>query len=137
MDRVNRLIYIGLVTVLTAACNPSTQKNKKEMTTDLKKTGMVEITTFKLKKGVFIKDFEKAALSMQKEFLEKQNGFLKRTLSVSQDSIWTDVVCWADQQSFEKTSALAEKSILVLPFMEKIDFKSVKINLNTPIIIEE
>jgi len=137
MDRVNRLIYIGLVTVLTAACNPSTQKNKKEMTTDLKKTGMVEITTFKLKKGVFIKDFEKAALSMQKEFLEKQNGFLKRTLTVSQDSIWNDMVCWADQKSFEKTSALAEKSILVLPFMEKIDFKSVKINLNTPIIIEE
>ena len=133
---MNRLIYFGLVTVLTAACNPSTQ-NQKEMTTDLKKTGMVEITTFKLNKGVFIKDFGKAALSMQKKFLEKQNGFLKRTLSVSQDSIWTDVVCWADQQSFEKTSALAEKSILVLPFMEKIDFKSVKINLNTPIIIEE
>jgi len=136
MDSMNRLIYFGLVTVLTAACNPSTQ-NQKEMTTDLKKTGMVEITTFKLNKGVFIKDFGKAALSMQKKFLEKQNGFLKRTLSVSQDSIWTDVVCWADQQSFEKTSALAEKSILVLPFMEKIDFKSVKINLNTPIIIEE
>jgi len=132
-----RLILIGLATAVITACNPSTQKNKKEMTTDLKKTGMVEITTFKLKKGVFIKDFEKAALSMQKEFLEKQNGFLKRTLTVSQDSIWNDMVCWADQKSFEKTSALAEKSILVLPFMEKIDFKSVKINLNTPIIIEE
>jgi len=132
-----RLILIGLATAVITACNLSTQKNKKEMTTDLKKTGMVEITTFKLKKGVYIKDFEKAALSMQKEFLEKQNGFLKRTLTVSQDSIWNDMVCWADQKSFEKTSALAEKSILVLPFMEKIDFKSVKINLNTPIIIEE
>ena len=32
---------------------------------------------------------------------------------------------------------IAETSELVLPFMEKIDFNSVKMNLTTPVIIEE
>jgi hypothetical protein len=32
---------------------------------------------------------------------------------------------------------LAETSELVLPFMEKIDFNSVKVSPTTPVIIEE
>lgn len=99
--------------------------------------GMVEITTFKLNQGVTRKDFEISARSMQKDFLEKQNGFIKRTLTVSEDSTWTDVVFWKDQESAEKTMKLSETSELVLPFMEKIDFNSVKMNLTTPVIIEE
>jgi hypothetical protein len=74
---------------------------------------------------------------MQKDFLESQNGFIKRTLTVTEDSIWTDVVFWKDQQSAEKSMKLAETSELVLPFMEKIDFSSVKMSLSTPVIIEE
>lgn len=89
---MNRLIYIGLVTALTTACNPSTQ-NQEEMTMQVKKTGMVEITTFKLNQGVSVNDFEK--------------------------------------------SALVENSELVLPFMEKIDYNSVKMNLTIPILMEE
>lgn len=133
---MNRIILFGLAMAMTTACNPSTQ-NQKETTMNEKKTGMVEITTFKLNQGVAIKDFEQSARSMQKDFFEKQSGFIKRTLTISKDSIWTDVVFWQDQQSFEKTMRLAEKSELVLPFMEQIDFNSVKMNLTTPILIEE
>lgn len=133
---MNRIILIGLAMAIMTACNPSTQ-NQKETTMNEKKTGMVEITTFKLNQGVAIKDFEQSARAMQKDFFEKQSGFIKRTLTISKDSIWTDVVFWQDQQSFEKTMRLAEKSELVLPFMEKIDFNSVKMNLTTPILIEE
>lgn len=133
---MNRFILIGIATAFMMSCNPSTQ-NKKEMTMEQPMTGMVEITTFKLIQGVTTKDFEQSARSMQKDFLEKQNGFIKRTLTVSEDSIWTDVVFWKDQQSAEKTMKLAETSELVLPFMEKIDFNSVKMNLTTPVIIEE
>lgn len=133
---MNRIILIGLATAFMMSCNPSTQ-NKKEMTMKHQTTGMVEITTFKLNQGVTAKDFEQSARAMQKDFLEKQNGFIKRTLTVSEDGIWTDVVFWEDQLSAEKTMKLAETSELVLPFMEKIDFNSVKMSLTTPVIIEE
>jgi hypothetical protein len=98
---------------------------------------MVEITTFKLNQGVTISDFEQVARTMQKDFLEKQNGFVKRTLTVSQDSIWTDIVFWQDKHNVEEAMKVAETSEYVLPFMEKIDFNSVKMNLTSPIIIEE
>lgn len=133
---MNRIILFGLATAFMVSCNTSTQ-NKKEMTMEYQKAGMVEITTFKLYQGVNEKDFEQSARDMQKDFLVKQNGFIKRTLTVSQDSIWTDVVFWKDKQSAEKTMKLAETSELVLPFMEKIDFNSVKMNFTTPVIIEE
>lgn len=133
---MNRFILIGLATAFMLSCNSSTQ-NKKEMTMEQQTAGMVEITTFKLNQGVTRKDFEISARLMQKDFLEKQNGFIKRTLTVSEDSTWTDVVFWKDQESAEKTMKLSETSELVLPFMEKIDFNSVKMNLTTPVIIEE
>jgi hypothetical protein len=133
---MNRIILIGLAAAFMMSCNPSNQK-KKEMTMEQQMTGLMEITTFKLKHGVKEKDFEQSARAMQKDFLEKQNGFIKRTLTVSEDSIWTDVVFWKDQQSADKTMKLAETSELVVPFMEKIDFKSVKMSLTTPVIIEE
>ena len=133
---MNRIILIGFATAFMMSCKSSTQ-NKKEMTIEQPMTGMVEITTFKLNQGVTTKDFEQSARSMQKDFLEKQNGFIKRTLTVSDDSTWTDVVFWKDQESAEKTMKLSETSELVLPFMEKIDFNSVKMSLTTPVIIEE
>ena len=102
-----------------------------------KKIGMVEISTFKLNQGVTISDFEQVARTMQKDFLEKQNGFVKRTLTVSEDSIWTDIVFWQDKHNVEEAMKVAETSEYVLPFMEKIDFNSVKMNLTSPIIIEE
>lgn len=133
---MTKSILIGLATAFIMSCNPSTQ-NKKEMTMEQQTVGMVEITTFKLNHGVTAKDFEKSARSMQKDFLEKQNGFIQRTLTVSEDSTWTDVVFWKDQESAQTTMKLSETSELVLPFMEKIDFNSVKLNLTTPVIIEE
>ncbi len=133
---MNRIILIGLATAILMSCNPSTQ-NKKEMTMEQQTVGMVEITTFKLNQGVTAKDFEQFARAMQKDFLEKQNGFIKRTLTVSEDSTWTDVVFWKDHECAENTMKLSETSKLVLPFMEKIDFNSVKMSLSTPVIIEE
>jgi hypothetical protein len=130
------MIFIGLAAAFMMSCKPSTH-TKKEMTMEQQMTGMVEITTFKLNQGVTANDFEQSARTMQKDFLEKQNGFIKRTLTVSVDSIWTDIVFWEDQQSAENTMKLAETSESVLPFMEKIDFNSVKMNLTSPVIIEE
>ncbi len=133
---MNRIILIGLATAFMMSCNTSTQ-NKKEMTMEQQTTGMVEITTFKLNKGVAAKDFEQSARAMQKNFLEKQNGFIQRTLTVSEDSIWTDVVFWTNKESHGTAMQIAEKSETVVPFMGKIDFNSVKMRLTNPVIIGE
>lgn len=133
---MNRIISIGLVMATINACNPSNQ-HQNETTMNEKKTGIVEITTFKLNQGVAEKDFIQLASEMQKDFLEKQRGFIKRTLTVSPDSTWTDLVFWQDQQSVERTMQIAEKSELVIPFMNKIDFSSVKMNLSTPVLTEK
>lgn len=81
---MTRLIFTALIMAFTAACHPLTQKEKARQEIN---TGMVEITTFKLNQGVPIQDFEQLALSMQKEFLEKQPGFVRRTLAMSPDSM--------------------------------------------------
>ncbi|MGF1637166.1 MAG: hypothetical protein ACFCUU_08845 [Cyclobacteriaceae bacterium] len=133
---MNRLIFIGLLASLISACNPSTQNHEK-MNEPNYSTKVVEITNFSLHHGVSIEDFKNLATQMQAAFLSKQHGFVKRTLTISADSIWTDIVYWQDQQSFENAMKLAETSEEVLPFMEKIDFNSVKMNLTTPIILEE
>lgn len=130
-----RSILVGLAAVILTSCE--SVQNQTEMTGTQEKTGIVEITTFRLIPGVKVKDFKESTIVMQKEFLEKQHGFVKRTLTVSADSVWTDIVYWQDEQSAEKTMQLAEKSELALPFMEKIDFNSVKMNLTTPILTEE
>lgn len=130
-----RSILVGLAAVILTSCESA--QNQTEMTGTQEKTGIVEITTFRLTPGVKVKDFKESTLLMQKEFLEKQNGFVKRTLTVSADSVWTDIVYWKDQQSAEKTMQLAEKSELALPFIEKIEFNSVKMNFTTPILTEE
>jgi hypothetical protein len=74
---MNRIILIGLATAFMMSCKPSTQK-EKEMAMEQQMTGMVEITTFKLNQGVTAKDFEQSALSMQKDFLEKQKRVYKK-----------------------------------------------------------
>jgi len=133
---MRRLILIGFATTMLAACNQTT-KNQQDMKTNDEKVGLIEITTFKLNQGITEIEFKNSALSMQKDFLEQQNGYIKRTLTVSQDSLWTDIVFWKDQQSAEMAMQAAEKSELVVPFMEKIDFNSTKMNLTTPVLIEQ
>jgi hypothetical protein len=131
-----RNVLVGLAAVIIAACNPSAQ-NQQKMTTQEKNTGIVEITTFRLNQGVAIEDFEQAALSVQRQFLEKQRGFINRTLTVSADSVWTDIVRWQDRHAAEQAMKMAEHSPMVVPFMEKIDFSSVKMTLATPVAAAE
>jgi hypothetical protein len=131
-----RNVLVGLAAVIIAACNPSAQ-NQQKMTTQEKNTGIVEITTFRLNQGVAIEDFEQAALSVQRQFLEKQRGFINRTLTVSADSVWTDIVRWQDKHAAEQAMKMAEHSPMVVPFMEKIDFSSVKMTLATPVAAAE
>lgn len=125
---MNKITYFTLGLLGLAACQAGQQDRKSVEALD-KQVGTVEITTFHLKQGVTVADFEAAAALVQRDFLEKQAGFISRTLTHSSDSLWTDRVSWKDQESFENAMKQAETSEAVLPFMEKIDFESVKMKV--------
>jgi heme-degrading monooxygenase HmoA len=131
-----KILTVMTITSLTA-CNQSKTKDNKVISEEKKTLGMVEITTFKLKNSISNADFIKSAEQMQNDFLKRQEGFIKRTLTQSGDSLWTDIVYWKSKESHNKAMQLAEKTEAVVPFMEKIDFSSVKMNLTNPILDKE
>jgi hypothetical protein len=94
---------------------------------------IIEITTFTLTEGITEQAFSESAKKMQREFLEQQPGYQQRILSVSETGIWTDIVFWDSKQSVENAMRAAEQAESVFPFMQKIDFSSVKMNVSTPI----
>jgi hypothetical protein len=130
-----------ILTVIAIAsfmsCNQSKLENQNVMTEQKQTVGMVEITTFKLNNGVSSADFVKSAEQMQNAFLKRQEGFIKRTLTKSGDTLWTDIVYWTNKESQGKAMQLAEKAEAVILFMEKIDFNSVKMNLTNPMLNNE
>jgi hypothetical protein len=132
---MKKLVLTGLVVASLWACNnPKSEVQKQDSKTVENQTiGLVEITTFKLNAGVSNADFLAATAQMQKDFLSVQEGFIKRTLTVSADSVWTDIVSWKDENSQGNAMKMAEKSENALPFMQKIDFNSVKMNLAKPV----
>lgn len=119
------------------ACNQSKSETQNKMEETKPKTGLIELTTFKLNKGVESSDFVKSAEQMQKDFLAQQKGFIKRTLKNSADTLWTDIVYWENAELQSKAMKLAEKSTQIMPFMEKIDFSSVKMTLTKPMFTTE
>ena len=127
---------LTIMTVATlVACNQT--KTQNEMKKEEPKVGIVEMTTFKLNKGVESGDFLKSAEQMQKDFLSQQKGFIKRTLANSGDTLWTDIVYWENEELQGSAMKLAEKSTQIMPFMEKIDFNTVKMNLAKPMFTTE
>jgi hypothetical protein len=133
---MKKVVLMGMVLAMFFACDtPKTEIQKQEsMTIQNPVVGTVELTTFKLNAGVANADFLAAANQMQKDFLGTQDGFIKRTLVVSTDNVWTDIVSWRDENSHGNAMKKAEKSEKVVPFMEKIDFNTVKMSLSKPVL---
>jgi hypothetical protein len=133
---MKKVVLMGMILANLMACNaPKTEVQKQEsMNIQNPIIGAVELTSFKLNVGISNADFLAAATQMQKDFLSTQDGFIKRTLVVSTDNVWTDIVSWRDENSYGNAMKNAEKSEKVVPFMEKIDFNSVKMNLSKPVL---
>ncbi len=132
---MKKVILTVLAVATLTSCNQSKNETQKQM--EKQTANLVELTTFKLNKEVTSDDFVKSASQMQTDFLQHQKGFIKRTLTVSGDTLWTDIVYWENQESHEKAMKIAEKSEKVMPFMTKIDFNSVKMNLSKPMFTNE
>jgi hypothetical protein len=114
------------------ACLVSCTQNSPEKMSETTQAGLIEVTTFKLNKGVAHDEFVQSAKQIEVGFLNKQKGYLSRTLTVGADSVWTDIAFWKDEASQAKAMQESEKAAEAMSFMEKIDFNTVKMTLSKP-----
>lgn len=119
---IQTAFVITLIIGISSCSNAQNSSKMTEITT-------VELTSFELIEGVDEDKFIEVANKMQSSFLNDQEGFVKRTL-VKGENGWTDIVYWKNHQSMQNAMKKAESSAEVAPFMQMINFESVKMNLS-------
>jgi hypothetical protein len=86
----------------------------------------LEIVTYKIKDGVNIPDFLKAAAALEEGFAKKQEGFIERTFAKAEGNEWVDVIRWKTMADAEAASKSAMESPACAPMFGMIDEPSVK-----------
>lgn len=92
----------------------------------MNKKHIVEIAQFKLASGVTDEEFIKEAEEVQKDFLEKQSGYIDRELLKDKDGQWVDILHWNSMEEAQKAAEVMMKEPTTQGFMQKIDPTSVK-----------
>lgn len=87
---------------------------------------IVEIAQFKLAAGVSDEDFLHEAEVAQKNFLEKQSGYIDRELLKDKDGQWVDILHWNSIGEAQKAAEVMMTDPATQGFMQKIDPSSVK-----------
>ncbi len=90
------------------------------------KNTIVEIAQFRLATGVNDKDFLQEAEVVQKNFLEKQGGYIDRELLKDKDGQWVDILHWNSMEEAQKAAEVMMSDPATQSFMQKIDPSSVK-----------
>ena len=92
----------------------------------MSKNLIVEIAQYKLATGVDEQDFLKEAEIVQKDFLEKQNGYIDRELLKSEDGQWVEILHWNSMEEAHKAAEVMAQDPVALVYMQKIDLTSLK-----------
>ena len=87
---------------------------------------IVEVAQFKLATGVREEDFLQEAEAVQKNFLEKQSGYIDRQLLKDKDGQWVDILHWNSTEEAQKAGEVMMGDPATQGFMQKIDPSSVK-----------
>lgn len=87
---------------------------------------IVEIAQFKLAAGVDEQGFLKEAEAVQRDFLEKQNGYMDREILKGGDGQWIDIVHWRSMEDAKHAADAIMQDPACLGFLQKIDPASVK-----------
>lgn len=87
---------------------------------------IVEIAQFKIASGVNEEDFLQEAGAVQKNFLEKQSGYIDRELLKDKDGQWVDILHWNSMEEAQKATEVMMSDPATQGFMQKIDPSSVK-----------
>jgi len=80
---------------------------------------IVEIAQFKLASGVTDEEFVKEAEAVQKNFLEKQSGYIDRELLKDRDGQWVDILHWNSMEEAQKAAEIMMKDPATQRFMQK------------------
>ncbi len=79
-----------------------------------------EIVTFRLAPGAEPDIFRQAAVAMQ-PFLTRTGGFIRRTLSVDEDGLWTDHILWQSAEDAGRAAQAIMSAPEAAAFMPLID----------------
>ncbi len=129
MKHFQAIVCIAISLTFSTSCNRSSD-NQLITNPEQRKAGYVEVTTFRITERTSVDDFLKIAQKMQIDFLMKQEGFVSRSLTLSKDSTFIDIVYWKDQLSHENAMKQAQVSLEVVPFMQQVDMNSVIMSVN-------
>jgi hypothetical protein len=84
----------------------------------------VEVTTFKLNRGLTMADFVEANADVD-AWLLKQPGFISRRISQRRDGVVTDLLIWASAQVGEEAATRLMVELANSPVHDAIDQRSV------------
>ena len=91
----------------------------------MNKGSVVEVAQFKLVTGVNDGEFLGEAERVQKNFLEKQPGYIDRELLKGDDGQWADILHWNSIEEAQKASEMLLKEPAAQGFIRKIDPTSI------------
>ena len=60
---------------------------------------VIEWAPFRLRDGATEAELLDASSAIQRDFLDRQPGFVRRELARAEDGLWTDVVHWTDGEA--------------------------------------
>lgn len=90
----------------------------------------IETVTFKLNNTMSRDEFAKAVEAIT-EFAQKQDGFVARRLSCSDDGLWIEQVEWKTLEAAQAAAALIGKKPTLAACMQAIDGPSVVMHHTT------
>ena len=87
---------------------------------------ILEIAEFKLAAGADEQGFLKEADAVQRDFLERQKGYMDRELLKGEDGEWIDIVHWRSMEEAKRAADTIMQDPACLGFLQKIEPESVK-----------
>lgn len=79
---------------------------------------VIEWAPFTLKDGISEKTLLQASNAVQKAFLEKQRGYIRRELFKGEDKQWVDLVYWESNEDAQRAIQGAAESAMCLSYFE-------------------
>ncbi len=100
---------------------------------NIQEFGAIEIATFRLKDGISEEKMLELIKEVDKEFLQKENGFLGHSTLKGKDNLYLDIAFATTQDKAEEICSKWMKNDLALNYLELIDESSVDMSFWTRI----
>lgn len=102
--------------LLVFLCMSCSQDHEKKAASLQKQAFIVELAPFTLQDGVSEAMLLEASHAVQKEFVEKQPGFIKRELIRKSEKEYMDLAHWVGKEHAKKTAQRAFENPVCLKF---------------------